>query len=63
MTGELLWGSLFPQSETKQATGSERWQILKKMAEKRFAKVNENENDRIVNSAIPKNTQKAIQFG
>ena len=33
-----------------------------KMAETRFAEVNENEKDRIVNSAIPKNTQKATQF-
>ena len=28
------------------------------MVEKRFAEVNENEKDRIVNSAIPKNTQR-----
>ena len=34
-----------------------------KMAEKRFAEVNENEKDRTVNSAIPRNTQKATQFG
>ena len=34
-----------------------------KMAEKRFAEVNKNEKDRIINSAIPKNTQKATQFG
>ena len=34
-----------------------------KMAEKRFPEVNENEKDRIVNLAIPKNTQKATQFG
>ena len=33
-----------------------------KMAEKRFAEVNENEKDRIVNSAIPENIQKATQF-
>ena len=33
-----------------------------KMAEKRFAEVNENEKDLIVNSAIPTNTQKATQF-
>ena len=34
-----------------------------KMAEKRFAEVNENEKDQIVSLAIPKNTQKATQFG
>ena len=28
-----------------------------KMAQKTFAEVNENEKDRIVNSAIPKNTK------
>ena len=31
-----------------------------KMAEKRFDK---NDNEQIVNSAIPKNSQKATQFG
>ena len=34
-----------------------------KWLKRRFAEVNENEKDRIVNSAIPKNTQKATQFG
>ena len=34
-----------------------------KMAEKKFAKVNENKKDRIVNSAIPKNTQKQRSLG
>ena len=33
-----------------------------KMPEKKFAEVNENEKDRTVNSAIPKNT-KTTQFG
>ena len=33
------------------------------MAEKRFAEVNENEKDQIVNSAIPKNTQKRHSLG
>ena len=33
-----------------------------KMAEKRFAEVNENEKDRIVNIVIPKNTQETTQF-
>ena len=27
VSGKLLWDSLFPQFDTKQATGSERWQI------------------------------------
>ena len=34
-----------------------------KMVVKRFAEVNENENDRTVNLAILKNTQKARQLG
>ena len=34
-----------------------------KMTEERFAEVDENEKDRIVNSAIPKHIQKATQFG
>ena len=34
-----------------------------KIAEKRFAEVSENQKDQTVNSAIPKNTQKAAQFG
>ena len=34
-----------------------------KMAEKLFAEVNESQKERIINSAIPKNTQKATQFG
>ena len=34
-----------------------------KMAGKRFAEVNENQKDRIVNSAIPKNTQKRRSLG
>ena len=33
------------------------------MAEKQFAEVSENEKDQIVDSAIPKNTQKATRFG
>ena len=39
-------GSLFPQFETKQATGSERWQISTKWLKKDL-QVNENEKDRI----------------
>ena len=27
VSGKLSWDSLFPQFETKQATGSEQWQI------------------------------------
>ena len=50
---ELSWDSLFPQFETKQTTGRER----------RFAEVDDNEKERIVSSAIPKNIQYATQFG
>ena len=41
----------------------ERWQITTKWLIRRFLSVNENEKDRIVNLAIPRNTQKATQFG
>ena len=34
-----------------------------RMAEKRFAEVDENEKERIVNSAIPKSAQYTTQFG
>ena len=47
VSGKLSWNSLFPQFETKQATGSEWWQISTKWLKKRFAEVNENEKDRI----------------
>ena len=33
-----------------------------KLAEKRLAEVKDNDNERIVNSAIPKNNQKVTQF-
>ena len=33
-----------------------------KVTEKRFAEVDENEKERIVNSAMPKNTQYMTQF-
>ena len=44
VSGKLSWDSLFPQFETKQATGSEQWQISTGRL-KRFAEVNENEKD------------------
>ena len=47
VSGKLSWDSLFPQFETKQATGSEWWQISTKWLKKDFAEVNENEKDRI----------------
>ena len=36
---KLSWDSLFPQFETKQATGSERWQISTKWLEKDLQKL------------------------
>ena len=64
VSGKLSWNSLFLQFETKQATGSEQWHISTKwLAGKRFSEVNENKRDRIVSSAIPKNTQKVTQSG
>ena len=59
MSGELSWDSLFPQFETKQTTVAD----FHKMAEKRFAKVNENEKDRIVNLAIAKTHKKRHSLG
>ena len=45
VSGKLSWDSLFPQFETRQATGSKRWQISTKWLKKRFAEVDENEKD------------------
>ena len=64
VSGKLLWDLLFLQFETKQATGSEQWQISTKWLKKDLQiEVDENEKDWTVNSAIPKNTQKTMQFG
>ena len=45
VSGKLSWDSLFSQFETKQATGSKRWQISSRWLKKRFAEVNEYEKD------------------
>ena len=50
-----------PVSSNKPQTA--QWQSSTKWLKKRFAKVNENEKDRIVKSAIPKNTQKRRSLG
>ena len=39
VSGKLSWDSLFPQFETKQATGSERWQISTKWLKKNLQKL------------------------
>ena len=62
VSGKLAWDSLFPQFETKQATGNERWQISTRWL-KRFAEVNENKKESIVNSVKDKSTQKQCSLG
>ena len=39
VSGKLSWDSLFPQFETKQATGSEQWQISTKWLKKDLQKL------------------------
>ena len=39
VSGKLSWDSLFPQFQTKQATGSERWQISTKWLKKDLQKL------------------------
>ena len=63
MAREFSWDLLFQQLETKRTTGSDWWQISTKSLKERFAEVNENAKNQIVNSAIPRNTQKVTQFG
>ena len=45
VSGKLLWDLLFPQSETKTSYRQRAVADFHKMAEKRFAEVNENEKD------------------
>ena len=39
VSGKLSWDLLFPQSEAKQVTGSERWQISTKWLKKDLQKL------------------------
>ena len=39
VSGKLSWDSLFPQFETKQATGIEQWQITTKWLTKDLQKL------------------------